>query len=788
MSFPSLPTTVRSPAPRLVSLAIASALAALALPAAADTVADAPTDADAGADTADRRATRLDGVEVTGQEVRPSSVKYTEPLRDTPQTITVVDKATMDQQGLLSLRDILGTLPGISFGAGEGGGGYGDSINLRGFSANADITVDGVRDSAQYTRTDNFNLEALELVNGANSVFSGAGSVGGNINLVSKVAHLEEFNVVTIGAGTDSYARATADSNFVLGDDHALRLNAMVHRNDVPGRDVEQFERWGFAPSLGLNLSGDTRFTISAVVQHDDNSPQYGLPYFATYGGTLPGVQWENYYGYANLDRQEIDNASVTGVFEHDVSDAVSLRSLARYGRVEQHALVSATQGTWCLASGVNPATGAACAFPDSYTPSGPRGYQRDTQNTIAYSQTDLNASFDTGAVQHRLVAGVAFLHETFELDTGTVLRNADGSTPAIPRMGLSNPNPVWAGPVNYFRTAKTAGSLDNAALYVFDTLQFSERFMLNAGLRWERNEGDSTTWPVKLYTAPTIANPTPDNSNLGSVTGAPTVLSNDDDLFSWRVGLVFKPMENGTIYLSHSNSQTPSKASVNGACTVATCSVDPETAVNTELGTKWDLVDGHLSLTAAIFRNDRTNYRVADFDPANPSGEQQLDGHARVDGVTLGLAGRITDRWSVFANATWLDSEILQSVSDYCLRNPGLTGCTNTPANPNPDAGLAIVNTPEFAASLWTTYALGDWTFGYGANHTGAFRLAGVLESKSFTTHRAMVGWTVNESLSLQLNANNLFDKQYFTRIRNNGWATPGEARSLVLSATLEF
>ena len=185
MSVARIRRPAASPARRLVFLAIA---AAFATSAAADPASPEPA------------ATRLDGVEVTGQQVaKPASPKYTEALVDTPQTITVIDRATMDQQGLLSLRDMLSTLPGITFGAGEGGGGYGDSINLRGFSANADITADGVRDSALYSRTDNFNLESLELVNGANSVYSGAGSVGGNINLVSKTAHAGNDNAFTLG-------------------------------------------------------------------------------------------------------------------------------------------------------------------------------------------------------------------------------------------------------------------------------------------------------------------------------------------------------------------------------------------------------------------------------------------------------------------------------------------------------------------------------------------------------------------------------------------------------------
>src|SRR5690606_13036818 len=247
---------------------------------------DAPTDAS-------DQAKQLDTVEVHGERVRKaSSPKYTAPLVDTPQTITVVTKETMDQQGLMGLKDVLGTPPGITFGAGEGGGGYGDSINLRGYSANSDITVDGIRDTAQYTRSDTFNLEALELVNGANSVHSGAGSVGGNINLVSKAARAGDFHAFTLGAGTDGYGRITADSNFDLDNGVALRLNAMGHIQDVPGRDEEFKHRWGFAPSVAFGLGSDTRFTLSFLHQHDNNLPQYGVPYALNpfNDGPLPGV------------------------------------------------------------------------------------------------------------------------------------------------------------------------------------------------------------------------------------------------------------------------------------------------------------------------------------------------------------------------------------------------------------------------------------------------------------------------------------------------------------------
>lgn len=787
MSSSTSPAGRRLPAHRLVTLAIASALAASALPVLAATDVAAGMEPAGAAD----RATRLDGIEVTGEKVtKPSSPKYTEALLDTPQTITVVDKATMDQQGLVSLRDVLSTLPGITFGAGEGGGGYGDSINLRGFSANSDITSDGVRDSAQYSRTDNFNLESLELVNGANSVYSGAGSVGGNINMVSKTARLDEFSVITAGAGTDSYGRLTADTNQVFGDGTALRLNAMVHQNDVPGRDYESFERWGFAPSIGFALDSGTRLTLSAQIQRDDNTPQYGVPYFSAYGGTLPGVDTENYYGYNNLDRQEIESDTITGVFEHDFNDNISLRSLARYQRVEQNAVLDAVQGTWCLAGRINAATGATCPTGQpagTYRPSGPRGLTRDSVNGLAISQTDLTARFGTGGIEHALVVGVAFTHEEFDLDTGSVLRNADGGNLApLPLMDIANPDSTWTGPVNYTLTGRSNGELDNAAIYAFDTLKFNERWMLNLGARYENNQGGNST--IGVVAAPAFGQPVP--PNVGDLTGVVTTLENEDKLFSYRAGVVFKPVENGSVYLSYSNSETPSKASVNGSCTALNCDVDPESAVNIELGTKWDLVDQRLALTAAIFRNDRENYKVADFDPVTGlPAEQQLDGQARVDGISLGVAGHLTEAWSIFANATFLDSEILQSVSDNCLANPGQNGCTNTPANPDPEKGQRIVQTPEKSANLWSTYTFAqDWTVGYGITYQGDFRLAAQNYAKSYITHRAMVSWQLSEQFALQLNGNNIFDKQYFTRVRNNGWATPGEAPSVVLTASYQF
>ncbi len=775
------------PSHKLVVSPLAGALSlALSFNALAETPADA----------ASSRAKELDAVEVKGQQIAaPSSVKYTEKLVDTPQTITIVSKEVMDQQNLLGLRDVLSTLPGITFGAGEGGGGYGDSINLRGYSANADITTDGVRDTAQYTRSDTFNLEAVELVNGANSVYSGAGSVGGNINLVSKTAHAGDSHTVTVGAGTDRFGRVTADSNFDFGNGTALRLNAMAHQNDVPGRDHENFQRWGFAPSIAFGLGTDTRFTLSYLHQEDNNLPQYGVPYALNpfNDGALPGIDSETYFGYRNTSRQEIEVDMLTGVFEADFNEHLSLRSLGRLQRVRQDLTVTALQGTWCLPNGTNPYTGQACVAlpagtdlpegtiqpPGSWAPTGgPRGNVRNTENFLAISQTDLTATFDTGVVEHNLVAGVSFSTEDFELDAGNVFRNPDGSTTGIvyPIQYFDDPYNVWTGPVNFVRTGRTEGDLSNQAVYVFDTMKFGEKWLFNVGARFEHYEGSTTNYTV---------------SSTGEITGvaAGNPLRNEDELFSYRAGLVYKPIDSASVYLSYSNSKTPSKTSVNTACTALNCNVDPETAVNIELGTKWDVIAGRFALTAAVFRNERQDYKVNSVDPLEP--EQVLDGEARVDGLALGAAGYITNAWAVYANYTFLDSEVVQGAAD------------GSPTDPL--KGRELTQTPRHSGNVWTSYNLDRWTFGYGVTYQGSFYPNNNSEqvyrkTDAYWVHRAMVGFEVNDHLSLQLNLNNLLDEEYYTSIRNNltvtdgvvtagnGWAIPGEGRSAVLTATYRF
>ena len=755
---------------------------------------------------------------VTGEHLEDdlSSSLSTSTLVDTPQTVTVISDQTLRRQNLLTLRDALSIVPGITFTAGEGGGGYGDRINLRGYSADNDVTVDGVRDTAQYSRTDPFNLQQIEVYNGANSVFNGSGSVGGTINLASKEPQSNDLTILQGAIGTHDYYRGSIDTNLRVSDFIAVRLNAMAHRNDFPGRDVEEYERWGVAPAITLGIGGPTSLTLAYVHQRDDNVPIYGVPYFQSLinDGPFDEVDDSDYFGNRNIDEQQTNVDRATAIFRHDFGGGLSVRNLNRWQRVHQYSQTSAPQGTFCLSTtGLQPvgadgnaAVGLPCPPtlpPGFYMPSGPRGLVRDQFNELLHSQVDVR--FETGSldtVRNTLVIGGQLAWEDFDITTAQLFRFADGTTPVpVPIIDLSNPDTVYTGPINYTVTSLNTSARRSRAIYAFDTIEFGPMFELNGGLRLENNRSEFRALPAP----PPIGN---------TLTDAQRALQiSEDNLFSYRFGGVFHPVEDVSIYAAYGNSRTPPAESVRVGCGAVTapgaadpCDLSPERAKTYELGAKADLFGGALILTGSVFRNERTNFSVASNDPAAPTALQVLDGRARVDGVALGVSGNITPAWSIFANYTYLDAEVRQSVSDFCLGAPGSPACPNSPANPDPQAGQELLQTPRHSGSMFTTYRLPfGLEIGYGFTYQGSIPLnnrtlaqATQFRADDYLTHRAYLAYQFGNGVTAQLNVQNLTDERYFTNVRNNvssttgaitgGWAIPGEERSAVLSVFYSF
>lgn len=683
-------------------------------------------------------ATDLGAVHVQGEhEEAPKSPKFTQPLLDTPQSVTIVSAELMQAQGVTTLRDALRNVPGISMQAGEGGVPAGDNLTLRGFSARTDLFIDGIRDFGGYSR-DPFNLEQIEVVKGPASTHSGRGSTGGSINLASKTARTDDFSNVGISAGDDSLLRVTADFNHQLGESSAFRVNLMGHDAEVNGRDHVENKRWGVAPTLAFGLGTDTEVHFSLFHLEQDNIPDYGQPWVPGTNNALPAsrnsiapVDRATWYGILERDYENTRTDLATVTVNHAFSEDLRLQNITRWGASTRDSVITAPRFAG------NNGTAITRAAPKT----------RDSRDSIVANVTNLTSSFETGAVKHDLVTGVEV---SFEKSKNRA-RIEDTTAGTTPTTDLFNPDPHGGfAPLVRDLSGTVMAEGKSAAAYVFDTLTLNSRWELSGGLRWDRFEAEALMFDKTI---------TPNRWLTHSRT---------DSVLSGRVGAVFKPVENGSIYVAYGTSFNPSAEglSLNGAL----AKVKPEESRTIELGTKWNLFGDHLTLTSAIFRTEKTNARI-DIDPTSAT-QYALDGEQRVDGFEFSAAGRITRNWTVNFGYAFLDSEILSNRA--------------APA----EVGHEMSNTPRQSANLWTSYTITDaLEVGFGTQYVGSrwTSTANDRKAKSYTTYDAMVGYRINDMVALRLNGYNLSNKAYVDRV-GGGHYLPGAERTFMLSADFSF
>jgi catecholate siderophore receptor len=703
--------------------------------------------ADAAVNDVDPAAAQLPEVVVTGQQKKGykseklASPKYTEPLRDVPQTVTVIPQAVIEEQGASTLRDVLRNTPGISMQAGEGGTPAGDQMTIRGFSARTDLYIDNVRDFGGYSR-DPFNLEQVEVAKGPSSSTSGRGSTGGSINLVSKAPHAEVERSASVGFGTDAYQRYTLDMNQPLKEigleGMALRVNAMLHEAEVSERDEVENGRWGVAPSLRIGLDTPTRVTLSYFQLNQDNVPDYGQPWvpntqaaLSNYRDMPSPVDRSNYYGMVNRDFENVGTHLFSAVIEHDFSETLRLTSQTRYGTTLRDSLITAPRFN---------ANGSTDIRRTDWK-------SRDQEDTILINQTDLNIGFATGSIKHALVTGLEFSNE-FEENFARTLTGAGGG----PVTDLYDPDPYSPFSGTLVRTgAKTQSDLDTVAGYVFDTATITEQWEVSGGVRFDSFDTEYIS---------TATN------------GTETPLNRADGTVSWRSGVVYKPVENGSIYFGVGTSFNPSSEGLSLSSTATAANninIDPEENRSYELGAKWDLFGDRLSLSAALFRTDKTNARTED--PTDPTDMIVLSGEQRVQGIELGAAGDITPEWHVFAGYVLMQSEIMKSENAA-------------------EVGQNLANTPEYSLSLWTSYELPwNWEIGGGLQYVDD-RYSSTANTRSAPDHwllDAVATYRVNENVEIRANLYNLTDEEYIDYV-GGGHYIPGAGRSATVTTSFKF
>lgn len=685
-----------------------------------------------------------------------SSKKYTAPLRETPKSVTVIPQQVMRDTAATSLVDALRTTPGITFGAGEGGNPNADRPIIRGFNAESDVFVDGMRDVAAQSR-EIFDVESVEVSKGPGSAFTGAGSTGGSLNLVSKSAHLGNAYNGGFTLGSDQTRRTVLDVNQEMTDTSAFRLNLMKHEANVAGRDDVDVSRWGFAPTFAFGLGTDTRVNVGYYHLSTDDMPDYGIPLELSatrsqYNVDGPvHVDRDNFYGLTDRDYRQSTNDSGTVRIEHDINDDLTIGNSFRMSRSTLDYIVTNPDD-----SRGNVARGLVSRSAKS----------RNSTSTGFVNQTDLSARFATGFIEHSLNTGIEFSYQDTHNRGYNVLSatgGAIGSTcnAALLASGdctsLANPTPKdpWNGQITD-SAAYTDTDTKTSAAYVFDTLKFNDQWSLNLGLRYDDYQTKSSGYST---------------GGRGAVAGNFS-RENTSQLWNYQVGVVYKPLPNGSIYAAWSTSSNPAgETSGNGGQELAlnNTDLDPERNRNYEVGTKWDFFDEDLSLTAALFRTDKTNARITD--PDNTT-YQTLGGKQRVDGIELTYTGKLTPQWKVYGGYTYMRSELIK-------------------ASNAADEGNHMPSTPRNNFTLWSTYdILPQLTVGAGTTFVDSRfgNEANSIEVPSYWRYDAMASYRLTKNVDLQLNVQNLTDKRYFDQVFQTHYAHVAAGRTALMSANFHF
>ena len=751
---------------KLVSSAIASTLSVVAVNAVAqDQIAQLET---IHTEAAAEQSLKVD---------KSANSKFVAPLLDTPKSVSVISKQLIEDTQVTTLSDALRTVPGITLGAGEGGNPNGDRPFIRGYNSESSMYVDGVRNSTSQNR-EMFAIEQVEITKGSASAMGGAGTTGGSINMISKVAKKGDFLEGSVGAGTDDYQRITLDGNKDFGNGIAARVAVMGHHNDKAGQeDGTEYARAGIAPSITFGLDSDTRATLSYYYLKTDDTPDSGIPYNNPFGAPRTGaidyrplngngkpidVKQGMYYGWKDRDFQKQENQSGTIKLEHDLTDNLTLSNTAVYNKSKNDYLWTNpddSQGNFYnKPEFTNQLVGNVWA----------RANSRVADTDTFTDQLALTGKFNTGRLKHSFNLGAEYSDQ--ETDRTQYIINGENTTGSAYSdcsksenvssgwcTSVQNPNRgPWTGSISTEGADRYNIQNKNTSVYFLDSIELHPQWILDLGLRWDDYSAEQTMIAGRYnstYSEGTVVN-----------------LKNDSDFVNYQAGLVYKPVENGSIYASYATSSNP--VGVDGGdgsegITAAIQNLKPEEVRTMELGTKWDVLNDKLNLTAAIFRTEKTNTRATADD-----GTTKNIGETRVDGFELGVNGNITEKWALSAGYTYLDSELVDDG----------TGLND---------GKQVQNVAKNSATLWTTYQVTP-QLTLGADAIAMDKVYGNAANTKwvpgYVRYDAMARYNVNKNVDLQLNVNNLADTRYFTKAYSSHYATEAEGRSAVLSLNFKY
>jgi catecholate siderophore receptor len=656
---------------------------------------------------------------------KSASGKLTEPLVDTPRTVTAVPKEAVEDKGARDIRELARSVPGLTIGSAEGGNAYG-AFAIRGFKANNDIFVDSIRNPGNLI-PDAFFVEQVEIYKGPSGGIAGRNTIGGAMNIISKQPDLtSNFYEVATTVGTDNTFRTTLDANQIISPYFAVRANLMYDQHDVAGRDVTDSERWGGLISATARPSDSLKITFDYLRYRNDATPDWGVPVrnVDDVPVTEFGIPRNTWVGMRGLDFYKERADIVTGTVVAKLTDGVTLSNRSRAGQSDVDYVATSMEG-----------------YPDVHHPN------RDQTANIYANQTELNFRFNAGAFFHNLVAGVEVSRESIDRFGYNVSNRFDAQTPSEPGF------PTRLFPINLYDPTFTDvilgkgkvydATINTAGAYLTDTVHLSKQWIVNAGIRLDDFERAQVGGKGAAGTTDPAV-------NTGRVQA---------DLFSWHAGIIYKPIPISSFYVAYATSQSPigseldsTGAQYNGLSSTL-AGVPPQEARSIEVGTKWELFNRRLLATAALFQTEvdhaRTNDNVTAADPGNA-----FKGKYRVQGLELGAAGNITKDWSVYGGLVLLDTEVLKS---------------NNPQ----DIGRRLANIPLTQFSLLSRYQLTDRLALAGAATYGGEIYGGHLAANAANNHTvdwwrfdAFAEYKLTGNIDLRVSGLNLTDELYYDAI----------------------
>lgn len=768
------------------------------------------------------------------QVERKESPKAVAPLLDTPRSIVVLDKQVIKDTGSATLVEALRTVPGITFGAAEGGNPIGDRPFIRGFDTQSSTFLDGVRDIGAQSR-EVFAVEQIQVVRGSDSTLGGRGSAGGSINIISKLPQSDDFADAAVSLGTAAYKRATIDINHKLSDMVGIRVEGMVHDQDVAGRDAIWQKRWGIAPSVTIGLDSPTRLTAMYYHLHTSELPDSGIPYLYTIANAPTGftldepagtftaangksgtVAKSTFYGLKDRDFRKTDIDQATLRFEHDFSDTIHIRNTARFGSTTQAYIYTQPDDQ----------QGNLFNLGQVWRRANTRYSKTDT----LVGQSDLYGTLNTGSIKHSFAAGIEISTERDDKGTFITPGTVSATNPVgilvngqsiSPRCGGAiatarfycadafNPNPedAWAsyasdaagaalsGMIRTPESLNTITRTSTKAVYAFDSITIADPLIVNLGIRYD-DYRTNVTLPLAFGATENVR------------------LSRHDQPVSYQAGAVYKPTKNTSLYANYSTAATPPGSTLGEGSegNAFSAAVDPNTlkierTKSYEIGAKANIFDEKLSLTLDAFRTITSNARVT-----GENNTVSFVGKRRSKGIEFGFNGQVTKLWNIYGGYTYIDAIIAEG-GFTALTAAAVTGqAAKVVLVPSANTGRPFPQTAKHSATIFTTYeVIPGVKIGGGAlyqsrvygnfsdDRAATQNSAGVVTVSPITKTiaRSVPGWTrfdangswkINDMVQLQVNILNITNKRYFDRVFTNHYAQVAPGRSAFATLSVHY